>query len=84
MTRDQLPLKNFKQMNKESVSKGACTSKTQKSFREHNQKFLKVVKGKCYIDYRLPDEEFVYGKPNNYDHSMNCLLGTFNLEFNHL
>lgn len=33
------------------------------------------IKGKAYIDYKLPDEEFSYGKPNRYDESMGCILG---------
>jgi len=33
------------------------------------------VKGKAFIEYHLPDEDFAYGKPNDYSHRMNYLIG---------
>ena len=62
-TRDPMLNKNFKQMNKKFVPiTGGKSSINYRTFRESNVSYNKMVKGKAFIEYILPDENFTYGK----------------------
>ncbi len=52
-------------MNKKFIPKNSTSFVNYRTFRESNVTYNKVVKGKAYIDYQLPDENFTYGKRNN-------------------
>jgi len=41
-----------------------------------------LTKGKAFIDYTLPDEEFRYGRANRPPTPINYVMGTNNIERN--
>jgi predicted Fe-S protein YdhL (DUF1289 family) len=61
-----------------SVPKSLFYIQTQQKFRTQNDARFPLTKGKAFIDYTLPDEEFRYGRANRPPTPINYVMGTNN------
>ena len=70
-------MKNFLATNKQSIQAKATTSRSQNNYRMEHSVFTPRAKGRAFVEYQLPNEDFAYGKPNDYSHRMNYLIGSW-------
>jgi hypothetical protein len=63
-TQDDLPLRDFRKLNKQSLQLGNHTSKHYSNYRRGKEIRVPVNRGSTAVTYEIPDDEFRFGVPN--------------------
>ncbi|CAD8194847.1 unnamed protein product [Paramecium octaurelia] len=74
-SQDQLPNRDFAELNKQSIHNGSVKAHDMYKFRQTHDARLKVKKGTNIQAIELPEEEFRYGRKNRPSTPMKLVMG---------